>query len=199
MKIGKHDIGRGYWYWWYSLSHVVGPAEFTSFEELQANETQQLLLSSLAVGDDNPSVLLGDFNHGPSIPDEGIVQQYEANYKIVIDAGFTSPFLNEVALCTFCRENTLVNSTTSTSKIIDHVYVRKGAVVSDAKVSSRLISSSIDTSTCRPFLSVFKVVSSSTCPLRRYLYFGLLSQPSVCFLTVFVHFPAISHPHRFPN
>lgn len=116
------------------VSCLVGPPEFTTFEELQENETRQLLQAFPAVGAGNPPVLLGDFNHGPSIPASDIIMQYESNYKTVVDAGYISPFLNDVTQCTFCQENGLVN--TSGSKIIDHIYVRNGTVVSYPKVLS---------------------------------------------------------------
>lgn len=115
--------------------YVVGPPSFTTFEQLQKNETQQILQAFPADGDDHPPVLLGDFNHGPAI--RNLTAEYPANYQLILDAGFKSPYLTEVGNCTLCADNPLGGAAGSikADRIVDHIYVGNTVAVSGVKVN----------------------------------------------------------------
>ena len=110
---------------------VVGPPQFNNFEDLQGNETMQLLQTYPATSDKH-SILLGDFNQGPAVfsvlANRNLSGQYESNYWKVINSGYISPYVDDVTLCLSCGENGLRNLTgSSDSKILDHIYVQNGS------------------------------------------------------------------------
>ena len=80
-----------------------GPAD--SWEAEQKAQIAELV--KLASGS-GASLVLGDLNTGPATG--GVVKaEFPDNYKLLTDAGFTSPYLDQKApLCTFCADNTLV-------------------------------------------------------------------------------------------
>jgi endonuclease/exonuclease/phosphatase family metal-dependent hydrolase len=104
-----------------------GPPEFSTYEQLNANETKQLLLQ---FPPDISPILMGDFNHGPG--GGGLIAEYEANYQILIDAGFISPYVRESGKCTWCTGNVLTESDPNPN-LIDHIYVRNGTTVLGVK------------------------------------------------------------------
>jgi hypothetical protein len=68
-------------------------------------------------------IILGDLNTGPAVGD--IAAEEAANFALLTNAGFESPFLEdaELADCTFCASNPLV-SDTAASVAIDHLLIR---------------------------------------------------------------------------
>jgi endonuclease/exonuclease/phosphatase family metal-dependent hydrolase len=105
------------------FTSYIGPPQFSSFEELQKDEVTQLLMKFPATQSGYPPIIMGDFNHGPRTAT--LVPELEANYQLIIDSGFKSPYVTEVGSCTFCADNPLANATGNISGdvLIDHIYV----------------------------------------------------------------------------
>lgn len=118
---------------------LVGPPPFTSFEELQTNETQQVLKAYPADREGFPPVLLGDFNHGPK--SNILVGEHTVNYQLIIDAGYESPYITKVGTCTLCANNPLGGAAGSmkADRAVDHIYVAKGSNVTNVKVIQSFI------------------------------------------------------------
>ena len=112
---------------------VVGPAQFSSDDELHANETEQLLQAFPVLGNGNPPVLMGDFNHGLRDDDAELDDKFPASHQMIYDAGYTSPYVSEVGVCSLCRGNDLRGSNKEQT-IIDHIYVGNETSVQGVKV-----------------------------------------------------------------
>ena len=98
--------------------------EFDSFEAEQAAQIAELL----AWVDDHTNeagvAVMGDFNTGP-VGGEGVVAELPANYEAIVAAGYTSPFVAEHGLCTFCDANTINDAIAGpTGALIDHVFLK---------------------------------------------------------------------------
>ena len=123
-----------------TLVYIAGPPQFTSFGDLQKDEVQQLLQKFPATQNGYPPVILGDFNHGPKT--DKLVPEHEANYQLIINSGFKSPYVTEVGNCTLCADNPLAGTTGSrkVDRVTDHIYVSRSinkTMVSGVKVLYR--------------------------------------------------------------
>jgi endonuclease/exonuclease/phosphatase family metal-dependent hydrolase len=97
--------------------------EFASFEAEQAAQIGELI--AWIDGQDNagPIAWMGDFNTGPA-GNEGVVAELPANYQLIVDSGYNSPFVAE-GVCTYCDENTIVDDGTGTGgALIDHIFLK---------------------------------------------------------------------------
>lgn len=101
----------------------VSPFLYSSYAEQQYEELVTLLDAAATT---DSSILLGDFNHGPSVatPSQtgvsSIIYELPFNYGYVNARGYYSPFVILDSRCTICSENPAVSLT---SKIVDHIYV----------------------------------------------------------------------------
>ena len=102
-----------------------------SWEGEQASQIEALLAYiETRVDSDDPVVLLGDFNTGPS----GVLFEAEvaANYELLSAAMFTNTYIETIdARCTFCGDNPLVGG--GDGVVIDHVFTRGLQAGSDAE------------------------------------------------------------------
>ncbi|XP_013397636.1 uncharacterized protein LOC106164300 isoform X2 [Lingula anatina] len=102
------------------LTDVYIDGRFSSYAEQSLYELGTLL--NAANPDLERSLLLGDFNTSPSIPDANITSQLPLSYDLLVQNYF-SPYLETVTLCTFCYDNWLTYNLSNV--IIDHVLVPK--------------------------------------------------------------------------
>jgi endonuclease/exonuclease/phosphatase family metal-dependent hydrolase len=96
-----------------------------SWEAEQARQIRRLLrLVEETVPAGDPVVVMGDLNTGPPAGD--MPGEVAENYRLLADAGFESPYLDEGdPACTYCADNPLVGGADDdTSVVIDHVLVR---------------------------------------------------------------------------
>lgn len=100
---------------------IVSPYRYNSYAEQQYRELVTLL-DAAAVTDS--SILLGDFNHGPTIATlpgvSSVLYEMPFNYGYVNARGYYSPNVLLDRRCTICSENLAVSIT---SRIVDHIYV----------------------------------------------------------------------------
>ena len=95
------------------------------FDNYAEQQYQELLTLLDAADTANRSILMGDFNHGPTVathPSVSSVLHAELpfNYGYVQARGYYSPYTQLDRRCTICYENPAVSLT---SKIVDHIYV----------------------------------------------------------------------------
>ncbi len=66
-------------------------------------------------------VFMGDLNTG--LEGSGISAELPANYQRLVDAGWKSPFVEQVGTCTYCESNPLVGSAgdDTATVLIDHI------------------------------------------------------------------------------
>ncbi|XP_061171909.1 uncharacterized protein LOC133181413 [Saccostrea echinata] len=81
------------------------------------------------------AVIMGDLNCGPGLPEKNIVEECEKSYYQFKLAGYKSPYVERVGLCTYCSDNALgltqydMTNQSIQSNIIDHIFVRGVSVV----------------------------------------------------------------------
>lgn len=93
--------------------------KFSSWGE--ENFAQAKRLSSLALEKTVPTVLMGDFNCGYSIPGTGIEEDLAKSCQ-EIHKNFSDPIVELNPECTFCRRNDLAG--TEKDRLIDHIFLR---------------------------------------------------------------------------
>jgi endonuclease/exonuclease/phosphatase family metal-dependent hydrolase len=94
-------------------------------------------------------VLLGDLNTGPAL--EGIQSEAPEGYAALIDAGWSSPYVEMDGRCTFCSDNPLIASADDDdNRLIDHVMTQGELQASEA---SRLLDQSVSADSCAVDLS----------------------------------------------
>ena len=98
----------------------------------EENYIQFEKLIQKASGDNTPTVLMGDFNCGPSLPARGVSGELEANCNQINSTKFSNTLLDKGGDCTFCASNSL-NDGEEASYMIDHIYV-KGLKVNQAEI-----------------------------------------------------------------
>jgi len=72
------------------------------------------------------TVLLGDFNCGPTVESLGLLGELEANCETVTAAGYTDPAVELWPDCTWCKTNTINASDEAEHQnaLIDHIFLR---------------------------------------------------------------------------
>lgn len=110
---------------------AVGPPylllpRFSSYQEQQLSEL--IILLQAAEGLMMPVILVGDFNHGPSLASRGIEPELAASYEWMDSRGFVCAYVMNNGSCTWCADNALTSHAdcNADTAIVDHVYVRKG-------------------------------------------------------------------------
>lgn len=68
------------------------------------------------------TIIMGDLNSSPSIPDKQIQGDFERTLALFTKKNYTTPYTDLCGLCTFCAENNLVPY--KTSWILDHILIR---------------------------------------------------------------------------
>jgi endonuclease/exonuclease/phosphatase family metal-dependent hydrolase len=81
----------------------------------------------------NSPVVMGDFNHRPKNNDAELDKMFCASHQMMYEKGYTSPYVNEVGLCTLCKNNFLRKPGKEQS-IMDHIYVKSGISVQGVRV-----------------------------------------------------------------
>ncbi|MBI2519154.1 MAG: endonuclease/exonuclease/phosphatase family protein [Bdellovibrio sp.] len=100
----------------------TGP--FRDWEEENAQQMKFIdeKISLLAAG--KPMAILGDFNFGPSFPEQNIVGEFEKNYWDFVDTRYLDPIVwPQYRACTYCNSNSL-NKPTDGNNIIDHILLK---------------------------------------------------------------------------
>ncbi|MCZ7531541.1 MAG: hypothetical protein M5U31_15115 [Acidimicrobiia bacterium] len=100
-----------------------GGPEAWQQEQADQIETMQAFIDE-KVDDENPVLLMGDFNTGPG--GNGYSAEAVENYDALVAGGpYDNPYVDDSsAACTFCNDNTLVDDEGSDGFLIDHVLVR---------------------------------------------------------------------------
>jgi endonuclease/exonuclease/phosphatase family metal-dependent hydrolase len=102
---------------------------FTTENVTNYNQSVDLLrwVSSKVGNTSEPTILLGDFNHGPGFwPD---------NYDFIIQSGYTSAYTSAGNTnCTYCNSNPI--SMGDTSFIIDHVYLENAYQLNSSRIAT---------------------------------------------------------------
>lgn len=102
-----------------NLTNVPYTGKFGSWEG--ENKVQAEYLAEKALMAREGSIILGDFNFSPSMPEVGVDGDLEENYEIFSRAGLdVSIDYTANPSCTFCEANTLVGE--SKDMILDHVF-----------------------------------------------------------------------------
>lgn len=119
------------------------PRETGSWAEEQAVQLGQLgdYYDEKTSGADL-AVLIGDLNTGGAVG--GNEAEVAANYQIIVDAGFSDPYSEGDAECTFCASNPLV-SDDSPDVVIDHVLTKGFEGTTESK---RIITDEITALSC---------------------------------------------------
>ena len=79
-------------------------------------------ISQMANG--KPMAILGDFNFGPTFPEQNIVGDFEKNYWDFVGIGYLDPIAwPEYRACSFCNSNTF-GKPTDASNLIDHIFLK---------------------------------------------------------------------------
>ncbi len=103
-----------------AIGGVTYPSDvsmFSSYEEEQANQITEILAAVDA--STNPAILFGDMNTGPAIGDS-VDAELPDNWATFASSGLFFPGIDESnPFCTYCADNTLVDSTDSV--YIDHI------------------------------------------------------------------------------
>ncbi|XP_062615524.1 uncharacterized protein LOC134277224 [Saccostrea cucullata] len=92
-------------------------------------------------------VIMGDLNCGPGIPEKNIEEECEKSYYHFTLAGYTSPYVERVGLCTYCKDNALAltqydkTDLSINNNIIDHIFVRGVSVVFIQRVLTEYVPS----------------------------------------------------------
>jgi len=89
----------------------------------QAEEINHLID---AFGEDD-HLLMGDLNTGPiDTADKNSPGEGPENFKLLMGAGYTAPYLDQDGRCTYCANNPLTN--TRSNHVIDHMLVKGNMV-----------------------------------------------------------------------
>jgi len=99
------------------------PGTFDSWGTENRAQIDQLLSE---VDGKGASVLLGDFNCGPTVEELGLLGELHENCAVVTSAGYADPAVEEWPECTWCKTNTLnaADEAEHQNALIDHVFLR---------------------------------------------------------------------------
>ena len=97
---------------------MKGPGGWQAEQELQS---QKLINYVASKSNNQPAVILGDFNAGLGYPAEDIVGEGEETFNI-LEAAYTPAYtMDYTPLCTFCSSNPVTD--TEASVWIDHIFL----------------------------------------------------------------------------
>jgi endonuclease/exonuclease/phosphatase family metal-dependent hydrolase len=99
------------------------PGTFPSWGDENLAQVEQLLKE---VDGAPATVLLGDFNCGPTVEALGLAGELEASCEAVTAAGYSDPAIEQWPGCTWCQDNTLNASGKAEhyNALIDHIFLR---------------------------------------------------------------------------
>lgn len=104
-----------------TLSEVTYPGPHGSWageRDVQINALAAYVQSKQKAG--STAVALGDMNTGPALG--AVVGEDPECFAHLTEVGLTAPYLSSgTAQCTFCSDNTIINSTSGVDVLIDHV------------------------------------------------------------------------------
>jgi endonuclease/exonuclease/phosphatase family metal-dependent hydrolase len=104
-----------------SIDYPPGGA-YASFAEENAAQANALLAWADSTATAPTVVLAGDFNHGPMIGTGHA--ELDANYQLMVAAGYTDPIADSGEYCSYCSRNLLQDGGGTDGELIDHIYVR---------------------------------------------------------------------------
>jgi len=119
------------------LSNVPYTGSFGSYEAENAQQVDQLLAQ---VNPDQNVILLGDFNTGPELPENGLTAELPDNFTKFTDAGWITIFTEE---CTWCPDGNALLTDGAPDRVIDHILLSPSLAASSAQTSVRVMDQGI--------------------------------------------------------
>jgi endonuclease/exonuclease/phosphatase family metal-dependent hydrolase len=106
---------------------VAYPARTGSWKSEHAQQVQELRawIARKARGG-SATLLLGDLNTGPALPDSSIRGRVPEHYASFATLGFSNPYLqgSQAKECSFCSANSLNGGSAPGGSLIDHLLLR---------------------------------------------------------------------------